>query len=253
MSRKTGETGGPMPIYVISLDRSVERFSSFLQRNAHLGDSTRARAVDGACLDRNDLLARGVLSREVGYTNASLGCAVSHACLWQIASAMDGPMTIAEDDALFRHDFRASSHALIATLPSDWDFVLWGWNFNSLLCIDLLPGIASGVLLCDQDAIRQNVMRFQQTDLPLTAHRLLRSHGCICYSVSPEGAKRLLELCLPIRDLNVWFPVANVMTPNDGIDMMMSLAYPEMKAFVSVPPLVVTENRPETSTIQGQG
>lgn len=252
MSREPGEAVDPMPIYVISLDRSVERFSTFLERNAHLADITRARAVDGACLDRDDLLARGVLSPEVGYTNASLGCAVSHACLWQIASAMDMPMTIAEDDALFRHDFGASAHALIATLPRDWDLVQWGWNFNSLLCVDLLPGIASCVLLCDQDGIRQNMARFQQTELPLAAFRLLRAHGIVCYSVSPAGAKKLLELCLPIRDVDVWFPVANLVTRNDGIDMMMSLAYPEMRAFVSLPPLVVTENRPETSTIRGK-
>lgn len=241
-----------MPVYVISLDRSAERFSSFLERNSHLSDITRARAVDGAGLDRNDLVARGVLSPDLDYTHAALGCAMSHACVWQIASGMAAPLTVAEDDAVFRRDFPAAEQGLIAALPRDWDLVLWGWNFNSVLCVDLLPGVSPCVLVGDQIRLRENIGRFQASNVPATPFRLLRAHGSAAYSISPAGAKKLLRLCLPIRPDDVAFPVVNKLTRNDGIDMMMSLAYPQMQAFVSLPPLVATENRPETSTVQGR-
>ena len=139
----------PMPVYVISLDRSAERLSLFLERNSHLPDIVRARAVDGADLDRGNLVARGILAPDLDYTNAALGCAISHACIWQIASAKNAPLTVAEDDAIFRNDFAAAAEASMDALPEDWDFVLWGWNFNSVLCVDLLPGITPCVLVGD--------------------------------------------------------------------------------------------------------
>jgi GR25 family glycosyltransferase involved in LPS biosynthesis len=241
-----------MPVYVISLDRSAERFSLFLERNRHLSDIMRAQAVDGADLDRGDLVARGIVSPDLSYTDAALGCAVSHACVWQIASGMDVSLTIAEDDGVFRHDFAVAARGMVAALPQDWDLVLWGWNFNSLLCVDLLPGVSPCVLVCDQIGLRENVERFQGSIVPATPFRLLRAHGSVAYSISPGGANKLLRLCLPLRPDDVPFPIVNKLTRNDGIDMMMSLAYPQMQAFVSLPPLVATENRPEVSTIKGK-
>lgn len=241
-----------MPVYVISLDRTAERFSLFLERNSHLSEIMRARAVEGAELDRSGLVARGILSPELSYTDAALGCAMSHACLWQIAAGMDAPMTVAEDDGMFRRDFAVAAQGVISALPQDWDLVLWGWNFNSVLCVDLLPGVTPCVLVGDQARLRANMARFQGSIVPVTPFRLLRAHGSAAYSISPAGAKKLLRLCLPIRPDDVPFPVVNKLTPNDGIDMMMSLAYPQMQAFVSIPPLVATENQRDTSTVQGK-
>ena len=241
-----------LPVYVISLDRSAERYSSFLARNAHLGEVTRASAVDGKTLDRGDLLARGVLHPDAGYSDAALGCALSHACVWQIAAAADGPSTVAEDDAVFRRDFATAAASVIAGLGPDWDLVLWGWNFNSILCLELLPGTAPCALVGDQVQLRQNIARFQGSILPVLPIKLLRAHGSAAYSVSPAGARKLLRNCLPIRPADVFFPVVDRVTANDGIDMMMSLAYPQMQAYVSFPPLVVTEHLRETSTVQGR-
>jgi glycosyl transferase, family 25 len=252
MPSEQNEAARPMPIYVINLDRSQDRLAAFLARNAHLADVTRARAVDGALLDRADLIARGIMAADVTYSLASLGCAISHACLWQVASGRERPVTLAEDDAIFRLDFEAAAHAVIAALPADWDLILWGWNFNSMLCIDLIPGVSPAVLIGDQNRMRQGIARFQAEAQPAHPFRLLRAHGGVCYSLSPAGAGKLRRLCLPIRQIDVPFPVVNQMTPNTGIDMTMSLAYPLLNAFVSLPPLVLTENRRELSTIQDQ-
>ena len=180
------------------------------------------------------------------------GSALSHACLWQIASATDTPTTIAEDDAVFRHDFVAAARDAIAKLPPDWDLVLWGWNFDSILCVELLPGIAPCALLADQLQLRQKIEEFQARPIPAMPIKLLRAFGAVAYSVSAAGAHNLMRLCLPIRPAEILFPVINQVASNNGIDMMMSVAYPRLQAFVSVPPLVVTENRRDISTIQGR-
>lgn len=246
------QTRASPPVYVISLDRTADRYASFLARNAHLGEIARARAVDGDALDRADLCARGLLQPDAAYSSGALGCALSHACVWQIVAGQDAPSIVAEDDAVFRHDFDAAAARVVAGLPADWDLVLWGWNFNSILCIDLLPGITPCALAGDQVQLRRNIARFQDGRAPAMPLRLLRAHGSAAYSVSPAGAAKLLRLCLPIRRADVFFPVVNRITPNDGIDMMMSLVYPQMQAFVSFPPLAVTENRRDLSTIRGR-
>jgi len=246
------QTRASPPVYVISLDRTADRYASFLARNAHLGEITRASAVDGDTLDRADLHARGLLQPDAAYSNGALGCALSHACVWQIVAGQDAPSIVAEDDAVFRHDFHAAAARVVASLPADWDFMQWGWNFNSILCIDLLPGITPCALVGDQAQLRQNIDRFQESRVPAMPVRLLRAHGAPAYSVSPAGARKLLQLCLPLRAGEVFFPVVNRMAPNNGIDMMMSLAYPHIQAFVSLPPLAATENRRDLSTIQGR-
>lgn len=244
-------THPPLPVYVITLDRTAGRYASFLTRNAHLGEVMRARAVDGETLDRQDLFARGLFDPAAAYSDAALGCALSHACVWQIAAGLAGPSTIAEDDAVFRRDFQVAAAGVIARLPADWDLVLWGWNFNSVLCLDLLPGTAPCALVGDQAQLRRNIADFQERLLPVMPIRLLRAHGSAAYSVSPVGARKLLRACFPIRPGDVFFPVVNRITPNDGIDMLMSLAYPRMQAYVSFPPLAATEHQREISTIQG--
>ena len=90
--------------------------------------------------------------------------------------------------------------------------------------------------------------------------KLLGAWGIVCYTISPRGAEKLLNLCLPIRQLPLkpkysrpyrvkkqrWrYPVFN-----DAIDCPMTAFYPEVEAYVSVPPLVLTPDDQEISTVQ---
>jgi hypothetical protein len=83
-----------------------------------------------------------------------------------------------------------------------------------------------------------------------TLFRNLRSLGTVCYSISPRGARRLFEVCTPLRPLDTFHPGINRVLPNSGIDNVMAHAAPFMDAFVSVPPLVLTENDRGASTVQ---
>jgi glycosyl transferase, family 25 len=82
------------------------------------------------------------------------------------------------------------------------------------------------------------------------AFRLTRALGIPCYSVSPKGARALKAACLPLARIKVHFPGLNRHLPNFGIDVMMNNAYPQISAFVSFPPLVITRNEIRKSTVQ---
>ena len=126
---------------------------------------------------------------------------------------------------------------------------MWGWNFDSILLFDLMPGVTPCVAAFDQGSMRAAIDRYQKLDLAPQAFRLRRAFGTVCYTISPSGAKRLLQAALPLRPLTVDFPMVNPAFPNTGIDIVMSSLYPGLNAWVSFPPLVLTKNEPEKSTI----
>jgi GR25 family glycosyltransferase involved in LPS biosynthesis len=241
-----------MHISLINLDRSTERLASFLEINKHLSDVYRVPAVDGSTLDRAKLRTGGILADEMPlYTAGALGCALSHLAQWNLAAASDRFVTIAEDDAIFHLEFEPLAEKVIASLPPDWDIIQWGWNFDSILAFDLMPGISNSVAVFDQTKLRENVAAYMQLPVTPVAYRLQRSLGTVCQSISPAGATKLLRHCLPIRPMEAFYPILNRSIPNTGIDNMMNELYPQINAYVSLPPLVITKNEVGASTVQG--
>jgi hypothetical protein len=77
--------------------------------------------------------------------------------------------------------------------------------------------------------------------------RLRHAFGTGCYSVSPKGATALLAHCLPIQNALIEFPGFGIRNQNEGIDSVMAGVYPSLEAFICIPPLVLTDDRPENS------
>jgi GR25 family glycosyltransferase involved in LPS biosynthesis/glycosyltransferase involved in cell wall biosynthesis len=244
--------GASAPIHLINLDRSTGRLEEFRRRNAHLLDVIRFPAIDGRALDTEKLIEEGVITRDLRYSTGALGCAMSHLTLWKMAVEEGRVITVTEDDAIFSRNFAARSKELLARLPADWDFVQWGWVFRTFLWVDPIPHLLGAKMVFDEGELRHNIGDFQNIDTVPAPMRLLHSFGIPCYSVSPKGARALLDLCLPLSTGLVNFPRFGVKTENEGVDIAMSGAYPSLNAFVSMPPLVATEHRTEDSTIRGR-
>ena len=238
--------------YVINLEHSTERMQEFRRNNAHMPEIKRFSAVDGSTIDRRGLVAANVISGDLPYTNGALGCALSHISFWRAATAENAAITVCEDDAIFHGSFPDLAPRLIASVPSDWDLIMWGWNFDSILLFDLMPGVSPCIAAFDQDQLRRAASAYQKQALFPRLFRLIQSFGLICYTVSPVGAKKLLERCLPIRPMTIAVPRITASLPNYGIDIVMSTTYPGLKAYVSFPPLVVTRNEHGSSTVQPQ-
>ena len=54
------------------------------------------------------------------------------------------------------------------------------------------------------------------------------------------------------RDMEVFYPGLNRSLPNRALDDVLNAMYPDLNAYVSVPPLVLTKNEHGISTIQPQ-
>jgi glycosyl transferase, family 25 len=120
--------------------------------------------------------------------------------------------------------------------------ILWSWNFDSYLFFDWLPGVSPCLASFDQDKLRTGLDAFQRSDLAPKGYRLMRAFGLVCYSVTPAGARKLHQQCLPIKPMSIYFPGLNRTLANMQVDYMTNDLYPRINAYVCFPPLAVTEN-----------
>jgi glycosyl transferase, family 25 len=239
-----------IPIKVINLQRSVARRENFNRDNAHLAYEF-VEACDGSKLTPEQIGDRRLFIPPLPFpSRGAYGAALSHLQMWERTIELDRPLTIAEDDAVFRHDFREASTALIAQLPQDWDFVLWGWNFDSILSLMSLAGVSPAVMVFDQDLLRENIAPFQASTIQAHPLGLDRCFGIPAYTISPAGARKFREQCFPMKNFEMFFPVLNRNIPNTGIDIAMARLYSVTGSFVAFPPLVATRNEHVSSTIQ---
>jgi len=81
---------------------------------------------------------------------------------------------------------------------------------------------------------------------------LISAAGIGCYSLSPQGAAKLLALCLPIGNIQAKFGIEDQLGWNNtGIDVEMARHYTKLRAFIAFPPIAVTPNEFAKSTIRG--
>jgi GR25 family glycosyltransferase involved in LPS biosynthesis len=229
-----------MEIHVINLDRTTERWRRFNEWNGHL-NTLRSPAADGASLDREGLFRAGYTAEGLAYAPGTLGCAISHIKLWELAVRENRPLTVLEDDIAVARHFEAAAAGALAMLPSDWDFIKWGWTINPLFAwLDVgvsrvrLQGYGQ---LAYEDS--ESIRAFQDIQSACAPVRMLHSFGLFAYSISPKGAQAALEYCLPLRNRLITFPDAEVTVDATGIDVLLCGAYPQMQAFVALPSLAV--------------
>jgi len=235
-------------VQVISLERTPERRLNFARRNPHL-DFAFFNAVDGAALTPEAIAATGLFRPGLPYTRGAFGVALSHHALWQQAMALGEPLTIAEDDAIFREDFENARAELLATLQPGWDMVLWGWNFDSVLQLRVLPGMPAAMAF-DQQAMLAALPGFAFTTTRPQAFRLDIAFGLPAYTVSPGGAKKLLARCFPLTDFTRQVPILPQPVRNEGIDTALTQIYPSTDSYACFPPLALSPNDRAASTIQ---
>jgi glycosyl transferase family 25 len=234
-------------IQVISLRRTPERRAAFAALHGHLRYAF-FDAVDGNVVSTDVLFDYRLFEPGLRYSPGAVGCALSHHALWERAEQAAAPLTVAEDDAIFRLDFAAQSQQAIERLPPGWDIVMWGWNFDAVMALGEMPGIAPLTVLSNQNELRRNIEPFRALEGPANLLRIHRCFGTPAYTISPGGAARLRRLCFPLRSFSLFYPVLNRPILNTGIDIALNRAFAEANAYVSLPPLAVTRNENERST-----
>jgi len=236
-----------MDVVVINLDRMPGKLDEFERSNRGLVRYERFAAVDGLRASKQNLIAGGVLHPDLNYTDGAIGCALSHMTLWKRAVERNTPLTVCEDDAHFNNRFSRCADNAVAKLAGKFDLILWGWNFDSVLVFDLW-GISSCAAAFNPKEMANNIERFKDINVTPTFYPLQRAYGLVCYTISPKGAAMLLRTILPLRPMDVFFPVLDKFMPNTGLDVVLSDLYPRIEALVSFPPMVLTKNERRRST-----
>lgn len=183
------------------------------------------------------------MQEECRFTRGAVGSGLTHATLWGQVVRTGIPAHIFEDDAFLCRNFEAESSRILASLPEDWDIILWGNNYDTVLQFELLPGITPCVAMFSQDAVRQGIHTFRDMDVTSVALRLNHTFGICGYAVSPAGAMKLLSHCLPMQSTDVTYQsLGGRVITTSSIDHLMNIHYGQMKAYTCFPPLCLTDN-----------
>ncbi len=191
----------------------------------------------------------GTITEDLSYLPGSLGCALSHIGLWKKADVENRIVTIFEDDVICSRNFQEESARVVSLLPTDWDIILWGYCFHPLfMWLDL--GFSKAKLQSYDRRFEGSYEKFQFESFSSAPVRIAHVFGLAAYSVTPKGARTLLERCLPSSKRLITFPGTGVVVNDTGIDCPMCGVYSSMQAFVSIPPLVIQDNAQTSDRVE---
>ena len=242
-----------MLINLISLERTPERLVAFTRNNGFLPQLRHVPAVDGRLLDPAQLTAAGILAPGTNWTAGAIGNGLSHVRLWEEAIQTRKPVTVSEDDVVFNRHFTTAARSLLHQLPEDWDFVLWGWNFDVYTAFELVRGAGLCIAHLEQHSLAAGLAEFQQQRFTPQPFRLIRAFGQPCYTISPRGAEKLRQACLPFRAAVVPLPEVQGNVTAKDLGVLAPGAYPQINAYLCFPPLAASPNDPALSTVLPKG
>lgn len=250
---------------VISLDRHPEKYARFLSRNSREDISfSRFTAIDGMTLNRDSLIASGVIASDLDYQLGALGCAMSHLSLWNLAIQTNSIIHVAEDDAVFRHDLgQHMRHALNSMSNNDFDLIFWGFNRDLNAAFEI-PGVGNCMVIMDERDIKDedDLLAYQASSSPAALMKLTRAFGILSYSITPTGAQKLMTACLPLRPMTLdvsWGDgiggTLDLIFNNVGIDVLMGVMFQkQINSYLMFPPLAISLNlQGPASTTQTNG
>ncbi|WP_257127837.1 glycosyltransferase family 25 protein [Burkholderia sp. MSMB2157WGS] len=236
-------------VSVISLTDGRSRRASFRADNPEL-DVEFVDAVDGAALSDDDIANSGLFAPGLPYSRGAYGIAMTTHRLWTEIAAGDELVTIAEDDAIFRPDFHEVTEQFLQANAGCYDFIAWGYNFDSILRGSIFNSRTPVTMRFDETALARSVDAFRSDRSAVLVMNLLEFYGICAYTVSPAGARFLLDRCFPLKPEVLFSYGLDRPISNFGIDVAMNKCYGDMRSVASFPPLAITMNDRRTSTIQ---
>jgi hypothetical protein len=90
---------------------------------------------------------------------------------------------------------------------------------------------------------------FAKMTEPVALCRLRLAFGTAGYAVTPKGAALLTEKCFPLDNRPIQVRIEKRSIRAFSLDSMMTDVYPTMRAYLCLPPLVMTPNDPATSQV----
>jgi GR25 family glycosyltransferase involved in LPS biosynthesis len=234
--------------FVISLERTPQRLAQFRTWNDPCDiEISHFKGIDGRDLDPAKLEPSFLVPGTKTYGRGTLGLVMSHSSLWRRCAEGNKPFLIFEDDVAIRRDIRAVLPALVAALPEGWEMLAIGYNVNTVIETALAPGVGMRLGFTRSRPTVPELMRFAAEPWPVGLVRLSQFFGTCAYLISPKGGAALLRRCLPLDSRNVNIPAFDGYMTADSLDVRINAHLREIRAYASVPPLVMPQISPETS------
>ncbi len=238
-----------MKYIVINRDCDEQRMNEFTRHNEHVSDIRRFSAIDGNSLNMEELIESNVIAPDISYKKGALGSAMSHVLLWNSVADYGETACIFEDDAILCRNFVDESQKVLSQLGNNWDIVLWGNNYDTSVLFGMGEGRGVALATFSQDSVVKNSDKFKKIDVSTHPFRLFRTLGICGYAISPQGARKLTSFCIPLQNSVFFHSQLNRFLQNTSIDHVMTEKYKDMDSYICIPPLCITENSIESSTI----
>lgn len=236
---------------VISLPRSPDRLSDFFSLNNKVTSFSIFNAVDGAQEQFSSSDLAPYFSPEILaiYSKGAIGNAMSHIRLWEAAAGSNVSLNIFEDDAILRKDFKFVSEKIIEESEVA-DIILWGYNYDFPLYLNLGVSAPCVPIVFDQEKLRSNLAEFVLEGVDPAILRTSYFAGVCGYFVSPRGARNIISALFPIKYSEWNLPLLRKPARNIGVDMALSQVSSKVRIYACVPPIVITPNFRDVSTVQ---
>ena len=237
-----------MRVAVISLKRTPERWSAFLQRNKNALTDCEILRIDG--IDGIEILNSNIKSRLISpsanqeWSAGAIGAGLSHILCWRLCCNSMSPLVVLEDDVILADTWQLHLKKL---LDKGANMLLMGWNLDSMLRAEFSKG-EEMISLFEPAYPNQNALHTIVNCGDKRMRKKLRyTFGLPGYWVQPAMAKLLLNKIKKLETLSLklgrGFPEITTL----GIDALLNLHYRDIGAEVVMPPLALALNDPLTS------
>lgn len=237
-----------LDILVVSLERTPERKASFKRFNGDILSNMHWEfftATDG--LKTISLPSEVYSPDRFDYSKGSIGAALSWVRLCEECISRNRNILGLEDDIVLHKEFEKHIQHVVSLLPNDFDITLVSYNFDSVLEFQIVPCDHLVGRFVNTELTDGRLVEFQHSLIHPTIVNLKHAFGTSGVLLSPRGAKKLLEICLPLDNREI---AINGLKPpfySYSIDGQFNDAYTKLNAFAVVPPIGVVANLKETS------
>tara|TARA_B100000674_G_scaffold382195_2_gene325125 strand:+ start:1471 stop:2241 length:771 start_codon:yes stop_codon:yes gene_type:complete len=246
------------PLLVISLKRTPERLKAFYDFNKNSLVDWKVdviHGIDGFGQEQINQQSRWVsASAREHWTKGAIGSALSHIKAWRRCIELNQEVIIVEDDTILAMNLKSKLEdlKLIGNAANHSSFVLLGWNTDSVLQAELLPGLEMISLFEPIYPNHQQIEQIINSDRKPHLCNLNVCFGLPAYWINPKTANELLDTCMPLKtennNMTRGIPQHFLVT----LDGMLTNRYKEINAKVTIPPLALALNDQSTSLTKNQ-
>jgi len=198
----------------------------------------RVECIDGPALGPAGLRDHGVVREELPkYQCSTIGNQLSHMREWRRIVDSNLMGTVAEDDAIFHADFEAHARDLFTLAPDDWDVIFWGWTQCCAVMFEIAPGCRWILGATSKEVMPGENRRFPRHPYVPNLHRCTHCYNSFAYTLSPRGARNLLDRCWPLKDETLPMTGTGAQVDIYGVDAKVSATIPFLQAYLSFPPI----------------